>query len=553
MINNYKIFALIFLPAALVLVFGLALIQQKNVELSSRQFEDQLKNQWQLVSIIQASTMDTEVFKDLSKKLGLRVTLIDRIGTVLFDTGTQGEVTEDHSQREEIRSAFLGVPAMATRQSATTGLYTIYYADRINDDLVLRVAYPADYYQNLSGALLAQTFSGLLALVIGVGIFAFLVSKNTSKTLKELSQAVNDAKNGNQNLPTFNNASLDTVLYSLSTVTRELKEFGQKNATLNSRLQYILDNIKEGVILIENDSIIYSNEKTELILGYKLPGHVSEINQTDMLSIMESLTGKEHVSELHLGDRTISVNYQSSEQATLIILHDISDRLKYSGYKSDLVANISHELKTPLTLIMTTSEVITKDKDMSKDNLDKFLTTIYGNARRLNTLLDDLISLHRFETSEPLLSSADLDEVVTDVRDLIETKGKTLNWQTDSGQVNVNGSHLTSVLVNLIGNAIKYSSGSDIDIGLKRSDHELEITVADQGPVIPLNERERIFERFYSLSASRNRDNSGSGLGLSIVKHIAKLYGGQAKVVENDKPGNTFVVRLTQKDLEPKQ
>jgi two-component system phosphate regulon sensor histidine kinase PhoR len=262
---------------------------------------------------------------------------------------------------------------------------------------------------------------------------------------------------------------------------------------------------------------------------------------------MESLTGKDHVSELHLGERTISVNYQIADQSTLIILHDISDRLKYSGYKSDLVANISHELKTPLTLIMTTSEVITKDPDMSKDKLDKFLTTIYGNARRLNSLLDDLISLHRLETSEPVVSQADLDEVVADVRELIDAKGKTLNWKIDSGEVNVNGSHLTSVLVNLIGNAIKYSSGNEIDIGLIRAEHELEISVADQGPVIPKIERERIFERFYSLSASRNRDNSGSGLGLSIVKHIAKLYGGQAKVIENDKPGNTFIVRLTQK------
>ncbi|MDR2366843.1 MAG: hypothetical protein LBF58_01835 [Deltaproteobacteria bacterium] len=548
MISNHKIFALIFLPAALALIIGLALVQQKSVDLSSAQFEDQLKNQWRLVSIIQAGTMDTEAFKEVSKKLGLRVSLIERDGRVVFDSGTEGEVPEDHSQREEVRSAFLGVPAMATRKSATTGLYTIYYADRLSDDTVLRVAYPAEYYQNLSGALLAQTFSGLVALVIGVGVFAFIVSKNTSRTLKELSQAVNEAKNGSQDLPTFDNESLDTVLYSLSSVTRELKEFGQRNATLNSRLQYILDNIQEGVILIENDSIIYSNERTGLILGHKLPGHLSEINQTEMLSVMETLTGPEPVSELRLGDRTISVNYQSSDQATLIILHDVSDRLKYSGYKSNLVANISHELKTPLTLIMATSEVIAKDKGMSKDKLDKFLTTIHGNARRLNSLLDDLISLHRLETNEPTQAQADLGEVVADVRDLIETQGKTLLWQSDTGLVNVNGGHITSVLVNLITNAIKYSSGPEIEIGVRRLDGELEITVADQGPAIPLPERERVFERFYSLSTSRNRDNSGSGLGLSIVKHIARLYGGLAKVVENDKSGNTFIVRLTEKD-----
>jgi two-component system phosphate regulon sensor histidine kinase PhoR len=549
MISNYKIFALIFLPAALVMITGLGLIQQKNRELSSAQFEEQLKNQWRLVSIIQAGSMDTETFKEIGKSLGLRVTLVDRTGKVLFDSGTTDEVQEDHSQREEVRSAFLGIPAMATRRSATTGLYTIYYADRLNPDLVLRVAYPAEYYQNLSGALVAQTFSGLLALVIGVGVFAFIVSKNTSRTLKELSRAVTEAKNGSQELPTFDNESLDSVLYSLSSVTRELKEFGQRNATLNSRLQYILDNIQEGVILIQEESIVYTNEKTELILGYKLPGQLSEINQADMLSVMENLTGQIPVSELRLGDRTITVNYYQSDKATLIILHDISDRIKYTGYKSDLVANISHELKTPLTLIMATSEVITKDKDMSRDKLERFLATIFGNAKRLNSLLDDLISLHRLEKSEPQLAEADLGEVVADVRELIDTSGKSINWWVDSSQVNINPSHITSVLVNLINNAIKYSSGPEIDIIMKCDDNELTISVADQGPVIPLAERERVFERFYSLSASRNRNNSGSGLGLSIVKHIAKLYGGLAKVIENDKSGNTFVVRLTGKKL----
>ncbi|MDR1676892.1 MAG: PAS domain-containing protein, partial [Deltaproteobacteria bacterium] len=302
MISNYKIFALIFIPAALAMIFGLALIHDKNTELSAAQFEQQLKNQWRLVSIIHSvsndhqdkegspdnaqaltSSAENEAFKEVGQRLGLRVTLINHDGAVIFDSGLEDDIKEDHSQREEIRNAFLGVPSMSTRRSATTGLYTIYYAERLNQDLVLRVAYPADYYEQMSGALISQTFSGLLALVVGVGIFAFIISKNTGWALKELSRAVTEAKNGSQNLPTFNNESLDSVLYSLSSVTRELKEFGQKNEALNDRLKYILDNIQEGVILIQEDTIIYSNEKTETILGYKLPSHISEINNIEVL------------------------------------------------------------------------------------------------------------------------------------------------------------------------------------------------------------------------------------------------------------------------------
>ncbi|MDR1308486.1 MAG: hypothetical protein LBL95_01080 [Deltaproteobacteria bacterium] len=547
MIGNHRIFALIFLPASLALVFGLALVQQKNKDLSAAQFGDQLRNQWRLVSIIQASSLDTEAFKEAGRSLGLRVTLVDRAGRVVFDSGSREEILEDHSQREEIRSAFLGVPAMATRRSATTGLYTIYYADRLGPDLVLRVAYPAEYYQGLAGALLAQTFSGLMALFAGVAVFALIVSRSTSRTLRELGRAVDGAKNGSEDLPSFRNESLDSALFSLSAVTRELKEHGRRNAELSARLQYILANVQEGVILLQEDDIVYSNERASAILGHRLPGRLSEICQADLISLVGSLAGGEPVPEISIGGRTVTVSRRSDGPATLVILHDISDRLRYSGYKSELVANISHELKTPLSLIMASSEVIAGDPGMPRERLERFLQAVLGNARRLNGILDDLIFLHRLETGEPSAARSDLGEVVSEVADLVEPDGKRLNWRCDSGTVGVHPGHIASILTNLVTNALKYSSGPEIDVSVSRGDNELTISVADGGPAIPLGERERIFERFYSLSASRSRENSGSGLGLSIVKHIARLYGGQARIVDNDRGGNTFVVSLTER------
>ncbi|MDR1109680.1 MAG: hypothetical protein LBP92_03030 [Deltaproteobacteria bacterium] len=547
MIGNYRIFALIFLPASLALVFGLALVQQKNKDLSAAQFGDQLRNQWRLVSIIQASSLDTEAFKEAGRSLGLRVTLVDRAGRVVFDSGSREEILEDHSQREEIRSAFLGVPAMATRRSATTGLYTIYYADRLGPDLVLRVAYPAEYYQGLAGALLAQTFSGLMALFAAVAVFALIVSRSTSRTLRELARAVDGAKNGSDDLPSFRNESLDSALYSLSAVTRELKEHGRRNAELSARLQYILANVQEGVILLQEDDIVYSNERASAILGHRLPGRLSEICQADLISLVGSLAGGEPVPEISIGGRTVTVSRRSDGPATLVILHDISDRLRYSGYKSELVANISHELKTPLSLIMASSEVIAGDPGMPRERLERFLQAVLGNARRLNGILDDLIFLHRLETGGPSAARSDLGEVVSEVADLVEPDGKRLNWRCDSGTVGVHPGHIASILTNLVTNALKYSSGPEIDVSVSRGDDGLTISVADGGPAIPLGERERIFERFYSLSASRSRENSGSGLGLSIVKHIARLYGGQARIVDNDRGGNTFVVSLTER------
>ncbi|MDR2460304.1 MAG: hypothetical protein LBE38_05920 [Deltaproteobacteria bacterium] len=558
MIDKYKLFILVFLPAALVLILGLALVQSKNKTISSEQFASQLKNQWLLVSIIEDHALGSEDFQAITKHMGLRVTLVAKDGKVLHDTGTpSGEVLEDHSQREEIRNAFLGHPSMAVRQSRTTGLYTIYYAEKLDEDRVLRVAYPAQYFQETQSALLAQTTSGLLILLFAVFVFALLVSRKASKTLTELSYAVTMAKNGNTLLPSFNSEHLDSALFALAQTTNNLKSSLDENSRLNARLQYILARIQEGVVLLLNkEQIIYKNERASEILNYQLPEKTGEITSAEILAFFQSFSTTNPDKELKIQDRIITFDLEIADPYTLIILHDITDREKYLGYKSNLVANISHELKTPLSIIITTSEVISKDTDIPPEILHKFLKTIHMNSKRLSMLLDDLISLHRLETREAMelnevsdIVPTNLAETLEDVMDMIDPGDKKITFSGETGLVNINPWHILSLLTNLITNAVKYSKEPDIEVTINKKGPSVEIAVADGGPLIPLQERERIFERFYSLSESRNRElsGSGSGLGLSIVKHIAKIYGGEAQVKENSRKGNTFTVRLTEK------
>ncbi|MDR2350214.1 MAG: hypothetical protein LBF41_06270 [Deltaproteobacteria bacterium] len=546
MISKHKIFVLIFLPAALCLMAGLGFIQEKNKSVSSEQFFSQLKSQWLLVSIVGEDSLSSPDFRNATGSLGLRVTLIDAGGTVTFDSGADEEKLEDHSQREEIRKAFLGVPSTAVRQSSSTGQHTIYYAAKLPSGKVLRVAYPADYFSHMENALITQTFSGIVVLIVAVGIFALLVSRKSAQTMRELSRAVTRAENGDSDLPSFDNAEMDGVLYALARTSKNLKESGEEIKTLNTRLSYMLEHIQEGVILLREDSILYKNPRAEEILNHPLPDTVSEIESAQILAVFESLSSHSPPSELNIGNRVVTVHLHSAGAAKLMILQDVSDRERYLGYKNDLVANISHELKTPLTLIITTSEVIVKDAGMPRDILAKFLKTILNNSKRLSMLLDDLISLHRLENAGT--SDADSDaivpEVMEDLRDLIDPKGKNIVYDFDDSRFRLNPCHVLSVLTNLISNAVKYSTEKEIDVSVKRLGGAVEIRVADGGPAIPPQERERIFERFYSMSESRNREQAGSGLGLSIVKHIAKIYRGEAKVVENARKGNTFVVKL---------
>lgn len=546
MISKYRIFILIFIPAAMVLAAGMILIQEKNGKLSYTQFEDQLKNQWQLAALVAGDPNYHSTLAGLHEKRGLRVTLIDSNGQVIFDSAVSGP-WEPHRDREEIKKAMASSPAMVVRYSRTTNSHTIYYAEKLPDGQVLRVAYPAAYYDGLNNALMDQALTGLAGLVAVAALFALVISKRMSRMLASLSLAVKEAQNGGLDLPGFDNDDLDQALFSLSAANRELKVYSEENLNLRRRLEYILAQINEGVLLLAGDKIVYHNQRVEEILNFRMPENISDIKNRGILDVFASFTAGRS-GDLLLGDKTIIVSQAASETGRLVMLHDISDREKYSGYKSDLVGNISHELKTPLALIMGAAEVIVKDSKMPRTYLDKFLGTIYKNTQRVNQLLDDLIYLHHLEgsqESEPGL--ADLTETIEELKDLLGPMEKEVNYKFDPGTARIHAAHLISVLTNLISNAAKYSLGEVIVVEMKRGGGFLEIRVADQGPVIEPSEAERIFERFYTVSKSRNRGESGSGLGLSIVKHIARIYRGRVFLEKNLSGGNTFIVRLLEK------
>jgi len=544
MISRYKMFALVFLPAAVVLLFALALLQQKNQELSALQTERLAKNQWLFASLLTEEGAGPEEFRRLSEKTGLRATLVDREGRVLLDSEVQN-ITESHKEREEIRNALLGVPSTSRRGSRTTRTETVYYAETLPDGRVLRVAYPARYFE--PDALLGQNLASLMFLAASAAVFAFFISRRFGAALDELGRAVSVAQEGGAELPSFDNESLDRALYSLSAAVRELRLSSLEKAEMSARLNYILNNISDGVILFEGDRIVYHNQRAREILNSELPGDVGLADRPELITVLKGLTSGT-TGELRLGGRVVAVDRAETGSSRLTLLHDISDREKYSGYKSELIGNISHELKTPLALILAAAEVVAKDPETPRPVLEKFLGTIHRNARRLDSLLEDLIFLHKLESlvSHPL-APVNLEDILSEIKDLAATGDKTVIYDFDSGPARIHGSHLISLLTNLVGNAVKYSTGSTVRVAVRKSEKTLEIKVADQGPAIPAGERERIFERFYSLSESRNRGQSGSGLGLAIVKHIARQYNGRVLVADNEFGGNTFCVTLVEK------
>jgi two-component system phosphate regulon sensor histidine kinase PhoR len=595
MISKLRLFSLIFIPAALTLLCGMALIKQKNDELSLDQFRKLLVNQWSLVSLYAQSGTDFSALRDVCKKAGLRATIVEATGEVVFDSDVSGPM-EDHLDREEIRRALSGEPFHISHYSRSTGISTIYYAQLLANGDILRVSYPLDYYRRQREALFLQTSFGLLLILSAAAVFAFLMSSHLGRIFSSLSAAVAAAQRGETSLPSFASPPLDEALYSLSLVTRELTKANGQIMELNRTLEYILNSINEGVLFLEGPHVIFQNKRASEILDFQVPEDIRTIESKEMIDLFASFSwhpenegdsaraglkaipriqGEEHKENAggqgdkidfdapaiagitgrgnfvrEIGNRVVSLEMAQNGPNRLIILSDVSDREKYLGFKSELVGNLSHELKTPLTLVLAAAEVIMREKEIERPYLEKFLTTIHKNGLRLDALINDLMFLHKLESSKPLDAmdllgeESQMAEILSDLEELLETGGKKIRYHCQLGKVGIIGAHLHSVLVNLISNAVKYSAGDEIVVRIFRKSGWLMIEVEDQGPVIPIGERARIFERFYSISKSRNRNHSGSGLGLSVVKHIARLYRGQAEAKENENSGNTFLVRL---------
>lgn len=320
-------------------------------------------------------------------------------------------------------------------------------------------------------------------------------------------------------------------------------------------LQGILEMLDEGVILCDSDNKVLRYNKwvvKHLNLQIDEKKNLLETtNNSELIDMFSDIINNKQpfTKQYKVNNRIINVNTMVQQKNRLITFHDVTEILMYEKYKYELTGNITHELKTPVSLIMNYAETLLNDPEVNKTILQKFLNAIYKGAIRLNNLINDIVELHRLESigedfDTASLEVTDLNRLIEEVSEYYSNTKRAIIFHNDVASCKIKAEHLLSIITNLVDNAIKYTTG-EITVNIKRNNNNIIIiAVSDCGPAIPSNERERIFERFYTTSHSKNMQTKGTGLGLSIVKHISKIYGGNAFVVENRKGGNTFIVEL---------
>ena len=416
-------------------------------------------------------------------------------------------------------------------------------------------------------------------------IIALYLTGKTALPARQLSMIAQNIESGEIE---FDPAALhDPAMIGISDPIRRIySAIALKNRLLQEEQEkqnYLYSILEEGVLLLdERNCLLIFNKKAEQYLGVALKVGINilrDIEDFEILTFFQEIlkTKTDNLwKERELGSKLYEVNLRIKaghyaenslgggerplagyphggkagklHQEKLVVLYDITKKSRYKHYKSRLTGNISHELRTPLSMIMGYSETILSDRSMPSDTLRRFLKKIYKNSRRLNDIVTDMLELHKLEAGKEKTArtvSTDVAKVFDELKSgfFEQHIGKELLFTTHVESVAINYEHLFSMLSNLVANAIEYSSGKRIYISVTRVDAQIEIQVEDEGPTIPLEERERIFERFYTISRSRNRFHSGTGLGLPIVKHIAQLYGGIVSLHEGSR-GNCFTISL---------
>jgi two-component system phosphate regulon sensor histidine kinase PhoR len=414
--------------------------------------------------------------------------------------------------------------------------------------------------------------AGSGAAVIGL-LFSVLFARQVAHPLQRMTDMATQLAGQYAPQPAFMRSKdeIENLSNAFDRMAHNLRDRMETIIKDRNQLLTVLGGMVEGVIAVdEHDCVTHMNQAAGTILqvnpDMSIGKHVWEV--TRVRAVIETLG-----STIDDADNiTCEVRITQPQELTLklnasplrdsrgalvgavMVLHDVTDIRRLENIRRDFVANVSHELKTPITTIKGFVETLRDGALEDREHAARFLDIIASNGDRLHAIIEDLLSLSRLEQTEQM---AGLVRRETVLRHVIDTAMQDCGAKAASRQVtvttacdpdlqlSVNASLIEQAIVNLLDNAINYSkAGSTIHIAASRQGDEVTVCVQDEGIGIPQEHLPRIFERFYRVDKARSRERGGTGLGLAIVKHIAQVHGGQVSVASTLGEGSTFTLRL---------
>jgi two-component system phosphate regulon sensor histidine kinase PhoR len=506
-----------------------------------------------------------------------RLTIVRADGVVLADSFEDPAVMNNHGDRPEIRAAASDGVGRSSRFSQTLGSDQLYTAVRVPAEGELigfaRTAYPLVAIEARVGQLRTVVIFGAgLAALAGLAI-GYVFARRVTAPLAAVTAAVEELTLGGYGHVRAPGTpdEIGRLAEAFNKMSDELRERVEMIEADRNKLLAILSGMVEGVVAIDREErVVHMNAVAGRLLGVQ-PGDSTGQRVWDVTRLAEipdilerTQNGEEFHGEVKLpsaGEETIHMEFNASplrdaaggRAGSVVVLHDLTELRRLEQVRSDFVANVSHELKTPLTAIRGMVETMLDDRDMEPDQARRFLDRVANQTKRLSLLVTDLLTLARIESAE-----VRTDRRPVDLRDPVQecaSRAQPL-CQMKSIQLDVDLPQTPAILVgddedlrqivgNLLDNALKYTpEGGRVALRVIPKGSEILVEVEDTGIGIDPRDSERVFERFYRVDKARSRELGGTGLGLAIVKHLVLSAGGRISLDSTPGRGSRFGVHL---------
>lgn len=532
---NKKIFRSSFLVAILVLVVTVAMIMGILYRFIASQTESELKSDASYI----AYALETEGVNQFNgfENTDKRVTIVDFDGTVVYDSEATTESLDNHATREEIQEAMATGAGLSSRYSDTLAQKTVYYAIKL-DDCILRVS--TNHYSIMKLLLdITQPVIGVIILAVLLCIFLSMrVSKSITEPINSLDLDNPQSNEIYEELTPL----LRKIAVQKKKIQKQLIEADKKREEFN----LITENMSEGFLVIDKETSLLTHNTSALrLLG------IDKIEGGSVLTLCRVKAFRDVVEKALSGERAEeTMAYEEMVYdlianpvfenkkviGAVIVIIDVTESENREKLRREFTANVSHELKTPLTSVSGFAELM-KNGGTPDETVVDFSTSIYNEAQRLISLVNDIIKISELDggnasiEKEPINLHEMAGEILTRLEPVARKKNVNLNLLGKPAEIMGARKIVDEMIYNLCENAIKYNKdGGQVDITVTSTDTKIDIAVRDTGIGIPMAEQPRVFERFYRVDKSHSKSIDGTGLGLAIVKHGAMYHNAEVKL-----------------------
>lgn len=548
------IYAIVFFLSILLSVSLTVYILYQNTRTNELK---ELKDELAIASMLDKDDLEMMRGFDVS----LRFTIVDRDGKVLFDNFTDPASMENHAGRKEIKEALNGNLGKDVRLSNTLGKDTYYYALLMKDGNIIRVSKQTE---SILGSFIKTVPLILLMSIILIIVLLLVNKKLVDKLLKPIDYASEHLHRDDfstQKLDVYD--ELSPFIRTIERKNKDIKEYIERLETKERTVSEILRNMNEGLVLIDPElKVIQLNEAAIKLFKASMQANYMDmdiVRLTRSQEVSDKLkelvkTHKASSFELMVDEDSLKIYLSPIESGSaltgiIMLVLDVNDEKKAEKLRREFSANVSHELKSPLTSISGYAELI-KNGMVKDEDIKKFSGIIFDEAGQMLRLIENIILISKLDEKPELKCEEEVSikETIDEILDLykgkIDAKNLSVECHIEEGlKKNVPLGMLSELYRNLISNAIKYNKdGGKIIITVEKRGDNIISKITDTGIGLEKNEIPRIFERFYMVDKGRNRNTNSTGLGLAIVKHIVEDMGGTIDVMSTLNKGTTFKI-----------